>query len=501
MRHFASLFMCFWTIILSLQGQVQSGQVDITPTSYIKSSVEQKMEKWLQKTSSESVNNYMDRVSEANKVTVRNQFETEATAQYKELFTRNTNWKHLQIGSYNHDEQAFLIKSEVCADFMMPVPSASAAAFEAEFKTFQISNPDFYFEGDIVKFSKLTFTNSKKQTYTYDVTNNPGLARITWLLPLSPSQDTNEENLKIQACVKSESQITSVSVLVNGQIRRGISAVVNDGCDFAINKSIPLAKGMNELKIVVENKVGKSVSDVRYVNYQSVDNVTSCRAPKRLALVIGNAAYPHSPLVNPINDATDIAAKLGSLGFDVMLLTDNTKEQMERGIDKFGTKAKGYDVAMFFYAGHAIQYNGKNYLMPVNTPLLNGEEEEWKIEYDCTPVDRVLTNMKYSKCKLKLVVLDACRNNLFRCFDDGLSPMVAPTGTFISYSTSPNEKALDGIGRNSPYTAELLKRIDTKQLKIEDMFKQVREGVSERTKGQQLPWDQSSIIGEFYFNY
>ena len=502
MKNLVSFIMCLWVIISSLQGEViQSVKINITPASYIRSSTEQEMKKWLQRKPHESVIDYGARISEANKTAIRKQFEAEATAKYKRLFIRYANWHVMQIVNYNHNNQTFLIRSEVCADFMMPVPFASASAFEAEFTQFQLSNPDFYFEGDIVKFSRLTFKNSKKATYIYDITNKLALPSITWIFPFSSEQDVSEKDLKIQACVKSSSQIMNVSVSVNGQVSRGIAVVKNDGYNFSVNQDIALVEGINEMTIVVENKVGKSVSEVRYVNYQPVNTVASHYTYKRLALVIGNAAYIHYPLANPVNDANDIAAKLKNLGFDVMLLTDTSKEQIECSIDYFGRKAKDYDVAMFFYAGHAIQYNNKNYMIPVNIPLSNGDEE-WKVAYDYTPVDRVLTSLEHSKCKFKLVVLDACRNDLFRNLaGNKLSPMMAPTGTFIAYSTSPNEKALDGTGRNSPYTAELLKWIDTKQLKIEDLFKKVRVGVLERTNGLQLSWEQSSIVGEFFFNH
>ncbi|MCL2650856.1 MAG: caspase domain-containing protein [Candidatus Azobacteroides sp.] len=490
----------FWAVMFSLYGQTQPEGVNIAPTAYIKSYVDQKMGEWLQKDQYESAKDYEIRTSEKNKITRYNQLEKEAAAKYIELFVKDANWHSLQIINYDGNKQAFLIKSAVCADFMMPVPRASAGEFEAGFSTFGIINPEFYLDGNVVKFSKLTFIDSRGTKYTYNITiNTPALAVTTWQFPLLLRVDTYKNYLNIKACVKSESQITNVAVLVNGQSARGISAVANDGCDLAVNQNVTLAKGMNEVKIVVDNEAGQSVSDVCYVNYATHAPEVLVNSNKRLALVIGNSAYSFSPLANPVNDATDIAAKLKKLGFDVTLLTNRTKEQMERAIDKFGSDAKEYDVALFFYAGHAVQYNGKNYLMPVNMPML-GIDDERKIEFDCTPMDRVLANMEYSKCKLKLIILDACRDNFTRSLtDSGLSPMNAPRGTFIAYSTSPGSKALDGTGRNSPYMTELLKRIATKQLKIEELFKQVREGVLERTNGQQLPWDQSSIIGDFSF--
>jgi len=496
MKRLVFIIICFCAIMFSLQGQTpQPAKISITPTTYIKSRVDQKMSQWQQQNPS---------ASNADKVAIQKQFEDESKALYKELFLQTANWGEMQIINYDNNKQAFLIKPTVCADFMIPVPSTEAQEFRAGFQTMGLTNPDFYIDGDVVKFSKLTFISSKGRRYTYDmaidpVTSNSALAAVTWQFPLLLRVDTYKNDLDIKACVKSESQIANVSVLVNGQTTRGISAVINDGCDFAVNQNITLAKGMNEVKILVENKAGKSISDVCYVNYATRAPEVLVNNNKRLALVIGNSAYGFSPLANPINDATDLSAKLKKLGFDVILLTDRTKEQLERAIDDFGSKAKEYDVALFFYAGHAIQYDGKNYLIPVNMPMMSAGDER-KIEFDCTPMDRVLANLEYSKCNLKLIILDACRDNFTRGLTgSGLSPMMAPRGTFIAYSTSPGAKALDGTGRNSPYTAELLKRIDTKQLKIEELFKQVRAGVLERTNGQQLPWDQSSIIGDFSF--
>lgn len=481
------------------------------PTAFIKNRVDQKMGEWLRQ------NPY---TSDANKATIQKQFENEAIAEYKETFLHTANWHDMQIAGYNQNTQTFLIKSGACADFTVSVPNAEAREFEEEFQTskLRIANPDFQIEGDVVKFSKLTFITSKGKRYNITsnsvasnpVTNNPAtnspiknnsaLAAIAWKFPLVLRVDTYKSDLNIQACVKSESQIKNVSVLINGQATRGMQAVVNDGCDLSVNENVTLGKGMNEVKIVVANDAGQSVSDVCYVNYATRAPDVYYRDNKRLALIVGNSAYENFPLANPANDATDLSAKLKKLGFDVILLTDRTKEQMINAIDKFGSDAKNYDVALFFYAGHAVQHDGKNYLIPVDMPTLSAGDER-KIEFDCTPMDRVLANMEYSKCKLKLIILDACRDNFTRSLTGtGLSPMTAPKGTFIAYSTSPGAKALDGTGRNSPYTAELLKRIDTKGLKIEELFKQVRGGVLERTNGQQLPWDQSSIVGDFSFS-
>lgn len=507
----------FWVVACTLRGQMQSERMNITPSSYIHGSVAGRMYQWLQKNTNESESEYQARVSsQANREAAQRQFEAEVTAKYKDLFLQSVNWRDMKIISYDDNKQAFLIQPVACAEFMMPIPREEAQGFWTEFQTLTKTDPDFYFEGDIVKFSKLTFINpTTGKTYVYDVNNTsnvinnpPVLAGIDWTLPLSQRSEVDKRDFNIQACVKSESPITSVSVSVNDQITRGISTVVNDGCDFAINQNVILNEGMNTIKIVVANEAGQSVSDIRYINYRSSKSFdspnvgTQITGNKRLALVIGNSAYDTFPLANPVNDATDIAAKLKTLGFDVMLLTDKTRKQMEQAIYDFNNKAQNYDVAFFYYAGHAVQYNGKNYLIPVDADL----REERDIEYECTIVDRVLSRMDNTGKKLKIVTLDACRNNPFErswrsIGGKGLSFMDAPTGTFIAYSTAPNGVASDGTGRNSPYTTELLKKLDIKGLKIEDLYKQVREAVLKSTNGRQVPWDQSSIIGDFYFNY
>ena len=432
MKFFVYLITGLLAVAFSLHGQTQHIKINITPAGYVKSSVEQKMGKWLQRDRQETPEDYEIRISEANKIVVQKQFEAEAAAKYEELFAKHTHVNNLQL--------------------------------------------------------------------SYDTTTNT-LAEVNWLLPLLPNSEINQKDLKIQACVKSESQITGVSMVINKQTTRGISAIASDGCDFTINQNITLTEGMNMIEIIVENKAGKSVSDVRYINYRNNTRNVVPAGNKRIALVTGNAAYDIFPLANPVNDATDIAAKLKKLGFEVVLLTNKTKKQLELALDNFDNK-KGYDVALFFYAGHAVQYNGKNYLIPVDADL----KEERDIEYECTPVDRVLAKMEDSGYRLKIITLDACRNNPFArswrsMSNGGLSFMNAPAGTFIAYSTAPNEIAQDGKGRNSPYTTELLKKLDIKRLKIEDLFKKVREGVLEKTNGRQVPWDQSSIVGDFYFNY
>ncbi len=221
---------------------------------------------------------------------------------------------------------------------------------------------------------------------------------------------------------------------------------------------------------------------------------------KRIALIIGNGSYTDSPLRNPPNDATDMAATLKTLGFEVSLLTNSNQIEMKRAIRSFGEQLRGNGgIGLFYYAGHGVQVKGANYLIPVGASV-NTEEE---VEYEGIDVGLVLAQMESAKNKLNIVILDACRNNpfarSFRSADKGLASIDAPAGTLLAYSTAPGSVASDGTGRNGLYTQELLKAIRTDNLSIEDVFKRVRVSVRNTTANKQTPWESSSLTGNFYF--
>lgn len=226
------------------------------------------------------------------------------------------------------------------------------------------------------------------------------------------------------------------------------------------------------------------------------------QAEERLALVIGNAAYVVNPaLDNPANDATLMAQTLGSLGFQVTEIIDGEQAAMKSAIAEFGRKlrAAGPDtVGLFYYAGHAVQSMGSNYLIPIGSTIrdaadldLVGVESSW-----------VLRQMESARNVTNIVILDACRDNPFALAgagSQGLARMDAPTGTFIAYATAPGDVALDGTGPNSPFTAALAAAMTEPGLPIEQMFKQVRVAVLEATVGAQTPWDSSSLVRDFAF--
>lgn len=230
--------------------------------------------------------------------------------------------------------------------------------------------------------------------------------------------------------------------------------------------------------------------------------VRPANAPERgIALVIGNATYADAPLKNPVNDATDMAATLKTLGFRVSLHTNLDQNQMKRQIRSFGEQlTQSGAVGLFYYAGHGVQVKGVNYLIPVGAKA-NSEQE---IEYEAVEAGFVFAQMEAANNSANIVILDACRNNPFarsyRSADKGLAPINAPSGTLIAYATAPGSVASDGTGRNGLYTQELLKQIKTDNLSIEEAFKRVRVAVRSLTANKQTPWESSSLVGNFYFS-
>lgn len=222
-------------------------------------------------------------------------------------------------------------------------------------------------------------------------------------------------------------------------------------------------------------------------------------AERRIALVIGNASYKEAPLSNPVNDANDMEAALKRSGFRVIKALDATQKQMNRAIAEFGDLLTYDSVALFYYAGHGLQVRGKNYLIPVDAEI----KSESMVRVESVDVDGVLDQL--SNSELNVVILDACRNNPFErrasrsLGSSGLAQMEAPKGSLIAYSTAPGKTAADGEGRNGLYTEALLKYIQEPGLTIEQVFKNVRREVARATRDAQMPWESSSMTGEFYF--
>ena len=229
------------------------------------------------------------------------------------------------------------------------------------------------------------------------------------------------------------------------------------------------------------------------------------RADNRVALVIGNGAYQNtSRLPNPANDATDIGAALKRSGFEVIVGTDLGKTAMDEAIIRFARAARSADVAMFYYSGHAMQYNGVNYLMPVDAVL--SDEADLK---RFVRVDDIVNDLQQAK-NLRILILDSCRDNPLAdmlkrsatraaSIGRGLSKVEAPRGTIVSFSTQSGQTAADGSGRNSPYTTAFLKHIEEPQ-EIGEVFRDISSDVYDSSGKTQLPELSLSIIGKFYLN-
>jgi len=220
---------------------------------------------------------------------------------------------------------------------------------------------------------------------------------------------------------------------------------------------------------------------------------------RKLALIVGNAHYKEGSLRNPINDAQAIADVLTKLGFEVDLLLNADRKKMHRAIRSFGDRLKKGGVGLFFYAGHGMQTEGRNYLIPIGADI----QREDEIIDEAVDAGYVLRKMESAGNRLNIVFLDACRNNpfarSFRSLQSGLAQMDAPKGSLIVYATAPGTTAADGEGINGIFTKHLLRYITTPNLEIGQMLRKVRADVIEETNEAQVPWDSSSLTGDFYF--
>jgi uncharacterized caspase-like protein len=224
---------------------------------------------------------------------------------------------------------------------------------------------------------------------------------------------------------------------------------------------------------------------------------------RRVALVIGNDTYPqlHDQLANAGADARGVAGLLEKNGFDVTVKTNVKRRELYQLIDAFGAKimASPDTVGLFYYAGHGIQANGKNYLIPVDADLVS----EADLEPETVDVGKVLRAMQEARNRVNIVLLDACRNNPLpkgRSLTRGLAKMDAPNGTFVGYAAAPGQTAMDGPpGGNGMFTGKLLKQIAERGLSIEEAFKRTIAEVRQNTHDRQVPWYESSLEGNFYF--
>ena len=225
----------------------------------------------------------------------------------------------------------------------------------------------------------------------------------------------------------------------------------------------------------------------------------SANSNQRVALVIGNAAYKEAPLTNPVNDARAIGQALQESGFTVILRENTDQRGMLSALREFGDKLRGGGTGLFYYAGHGMQIKGRNYLIPVGANV----DREDEVAYSAVDAQAVLDKMESAGNAANIMILDACRNNPFtrssRSGQSGLAQMEAPVGTLVAFATSPGAVASDGAGANGLYTQHLLTAMRQNGSKVEDVFKQVRANVRRDSQGKQVPWESTSLEGDFYF--
>jgi WD40 repeat protein len=333
--------------------------------------------------------------------------------------------------------------------------------------------------------------------YVYEVIrNNPAEIKIT-----KPSINRNygdqvvtESSIKIEGLVESKDKVTKV--FVNGEpatldISQGFSSNVN------------LTKGKNRIKISVHNNQSVVTEKDIYVTCEpSVQPKDHKPADfnRRLALVIGNGNYTQAgKLNNTLNDANAMASVLQELGFEVIKITDGNYEQMKNAIYTFGDRIQDVNVSLFYYAGHGLEVDGTNYLVPVDANIQSALDVKLKT----IPLTGVIRTMEFTNGEgLNMLILDACRNNPFptgkRSGGSGLAQIQPPSGTLIAYATDPGSVASDGADQaNGLYTGELVKQLRISQ-RIEDIFMNTRNAVEKISTGKQRPWEEARLKGIFY---
>ncbi len=326
---------------------------------------------------------------------------------------------------------------------------------------------------------------------------------INWICPTTDTE-TAASQFEIKACIESETEVSDVMIFVNYQTIqvKKITAQAQgmdekSGCKVEVNQKVTLHSGNNTISIKAINAAGETISKTL--------TITLCTQQKRLALVIGNSNYTYgNQLRNPTNDASAMAAKLQSLGFTVLKYTNANFETMETAFDDFHTKLANYDVGLIFYAGHGVQIDGENYLIPTDAKL----QVKTDVKFKCVSVSQMIDRLSEYR-KTIIVLLDACRNNPFERnwasnrgegnVTSGFASMNAPVGTFIGFAAAPAQTASDGEGGNGAYTAAILKYIDTPNETIDDIFTRITSEVMQITDNKQVPWKSSSLPEKFYF--
>ena len=345
----------------------------------------------------------------------------------------------------------------------------------------------------------LSVTNNIGTTRSEDryLTNPPANPPvISWAVPANPNTIVNSDLIVIEACIKSTTELKLVQIFVNGvqQASQMMFQSPQPGeCNYRLTKSVNLKEGENSIRINATNFASSEWSDVRMIRFQTSS------AEKRLALVFGNADYGSTNVLkNPVNDANLIEGTLKTLGFEVIKRINAKKIEMEQAIREFSEKLPEHNVALFYYAGHGIQVDGENYLIPTDAVLNKQTDCQW----EAIQVNTIVRQFEQVPENINIIILDACRDNPFRSWSrggsQGFKALNIVSGTFVSFATREGSTAADGTGFNGPFTEELVKQMVIPQ-SIFDVFIQTRNQVMKRTNNMQQPQNWFTLSGNFWF--
>lgn len=341
-----------------------------------------------------------------------------------------------------------------------------------------------------------------------DWNNNYQPVNNSTTIALLSATSTSSTSYELRVGIKSPSQIRDKYVYVNGSLQRAIDVVKNDGFDMEIGQDVSLHEGNNTIRIEIINASGTTSKE--FAVYVSTSTHSISPSEKRIALVIGISNYRNtSRLRNTINDANAMESKLRQCGFTVIKRTDlQTASEIQNVINDFGAQARnGYDVALFFYAGHGINYNNESWIVPTLASIQCAEQ----IPNVCANAGWIMDAT--SGVKNRIVIFDACRNlpgikdcnNASRDIEGHITPGITSFrkggGAFVAYACSQGETSGDGpIGGNGIYTGELLKILDKPNMNILDVFSETATNVHNKTNATQNPWNTSAFYGKFIFN-
>ncbi len=357
------------------------------------------------------------------------------------------------------------------------------------------SEEGYFTKGRLVKAGKVTFVN-QNQVDSVDIKSNPNATTGKNDIERDRQQRAEERRRIEEDSRRKEQQATierERQQLVEERRRTEEDSRRKEQQAIIERERQQLAEERRRL----EEEKRQQQAEINNQNKQPV--VTDPR--RRFALVIGNSAYKRDsnfpPIPNAVNDARVISESLRSAGFRVSTYENLDHASMRNVIRIFGERLGKNDVGLVYYAGHGVQVKGKNYLIPVGTNI----KKSFEVPSSAVDVEFLSATLEHIKNDLNIIVLDACRNSFSdeRGATQGLAPIEAAKGTFIAFSTAPGKSAQDGAGSNSPYTKHLARLISKKGLPLEQVFKEVRKAVVDETNGEQVPWENSSLMGDFYF--